>query len=333
MAELKNSEGPPAAHNGDFLRKHNSSRPGAWKCLREARWRRPMWRLADSQHGSDQVVQRPGQVLPGDQDNLVIDVKMADRPSRNRAAGRQGGRAARARASSSSHGPVSLDAAVSAIRRRMVPSGPIRVTTTLISSVCPLRAHFGRQTTTMAACGHARLVTRLADWRKRDRAPQPSNDRRGSRQSRRGRPAQDPAASRTARRRRTAKRKITPNRKPGRWRVHHERAGWNDQFWCPCGSGGRHAAGAGDGSRRGKRGQCRAGSLGIGPVRIPNGMPTPDTVGLCRYRAYCDQLRAFGLSRYVALRRLGNGLACGCHGTAHGAWWPCHARGCSVPRG
>jgi hypothetical protein len=50
-----------------------------------------MWRLADSQHGSDQVVQRPGQVLLGDQDNLVIDAKMVDRPSRNRAAGRQGG--------------------------------------------------------------------------------------------------------------------------------------------------------------------------------------------------------------------------------------------------
>ena len=50
-----------------------------------------MGRLADSQHGSDQVVQRPGQVLLGDQDNLVIDAKMADRPSRNRAVGRQGG--------------------------------------------------------------------------------------------------------------------------------------------------------------------------------------------------------------------------------------------------
>ena len=50
-----------------------------------------MWRLADSQHGSDQVVQRPGQVLPGDQDNLVIDAKMADRTSRDRTVGRQGG--------------------------------------------------------------------------------------------------------------------------------------------------------------------------------------------------------------------------------------------------
>ena len=126
---------------------------------------------ADSQHGGDQVVQRPGQVLPGDQDNLVIDAKMVNRPSRNRAVGRQGGRAASARARSSSHGPVSPGAPVSTIRRRMVPSGPIRVTTTLISSVCPLRAHFGRQTTTMAARGHARPVTRLADCRKRDHAP------------------------------------------------------------------------------------------------------------------------------------------------------------------
>src|SRR5271170_2969351 len=52
---------------------------------------RSMWRLADSQHGSDQVVQRPGQVLLGNQDNLVIDAKMADRPSRNREVGRQSG--------------------------------------------------------------------------------------------------------------------------------------------------------------------------------------------------------------------------------------------------
>ena len=48
-----------------------------------------MWRLADGQHGSDQVVQRSGQVLLGDQDNLVIDAKMVDRPSRNRAVRRR----------------------------------------------------------------------------------------------------------------------------------------------------------------------------------------------------------------------------------------------------
>jgi hypothetical protein len=39
-----------------------------------------MWRLADSQHGSDQVVQWPGQVLLGYQDNLVIDTKMETVP-------------------------------------------------------------------------------------------------------------------------------------------------------------------------------------------------------------------------------------------------------------
>jgi hypothetical protein len=70
--------------------------PGAWKWPREAPlagWAATgsIWRLADSQHGSDQVVQRPGQVLFGDQDNLVIDAKMVDRLSRNRAVGRHGG--------------------------------------------------------------------------------------------------------------------------------------------------------------------------------------------------------------------------------------------------
>ena len=50
-----------------------------------------MWRLADGQHGSDQVVQRPGQVVLGDEGNLVIDAKMVDRLSRNRAVGPQGG--------------------------------------------------------------------------------------------------------------------------------------------------------------------------------------------------------------------------------------------------
>jgi hypothetical protein len=49
-----------------------------------------MWRLADGQHGNDQVVQRPGQVVLGDQDNLVIGAKMVDRPSRNRALGLRG---------------------------------------------------------------------------------------------------------------------------------------------------------------------------------------------------------------------------------------------------
>jgi hypothetical protein len=38
-----------------------------------------MWRLADGEHGGDQVGQRPGQVMLGDQDNLVIDAKMVVR--------------------------------------------------------------------------------------------------------------------------------------------------------------------------------------------------------------------------------------------------------------
>ena len=83
-------------------------------------------RLADGQHGSDQVVKWPGQVLLGDQDNLVIDVKMVDRTSRNRAVGRHGGQGA---CEEFLHGLVSLDMTVSTMRRRMVPSGPIRVTT------------------------------------------------------------------------------------------------------------------------------------------------------------------------------------------------------------
>ena len=49
-----------------------------------------MWRLADGEYGGDQVIQRPGQVVLGDQDNLVIDAKMVDRPSRNRVVGRSG---------------------------------------------------------------------------------------------------------------------------------------------------------------------------------------------------------------------------------------------------
>jgi hypothetical protein len=54
-----------------------------------------MCRLADGQHGSDQIVQRPGQVVLGDQGNLVINAKMADRPSRNRTVGRHGGQGTR----------------------------------------------------------------------------------------------------------------------------------------------------------------------------------------------------------------------------------------------
>jgi hypothetical protein len=99
------------------------------------------WSLAQdgvsprAKQGGDQLVQRPGQVVSGDQDNLLTGAEMVNRAAGYRVVGR---RAARARAMSSSHGPASPDTAVSAIRCRMVPSGPIQVTTTLISSVCPL---------------------------------------------------------------------------------------------------------------------------------------------------------------------------------------------------
>ena len=48
-----------------------------------------IWRLADGEHGGDQVIQRPGQVVLSDQDNPVIDAKMVNRPSRNRVVGRR----------------------------------------------------------------------------------------------------------------------------------------------------------------------------------------------------------------------------------------------------
>lgn len=54
-----------------------------------------MRRLADGQHGGNQVVQRLGQVVLGDQDNLVINAKMVDRPSGNRTVGRHGGQGTR----------------------------------------------------------------------------------------------------------------------------------------------------------------------------------------------------------------------------------------------
>jgi hypothetical protein len=38
-----------------------------------------MWRLADGEHGGDQVIQRPEQVVLGDQDTLLTDAKMVDR--------------------------------------------------------------------------------------------------------------------------------------------------------------------------------------------------------------------------------------------------------------
>jgi hypothetical protein len=48
-----------------------------------------MWRLADGEYGGDQIVQRPGQVVLGDRDSLLIDAKMVDRVRRNRAVERQ----------------------------------------------------------------------------------------------------------------------------------------------------------------------------------------------------------------------------------------------------
>src|SRR5215813_482786 len=51
---------------------------------------------------------------------------------------------ARARLTSPSHWDASLRPAVSTSRRRIVPSHSIRVTTTLISPVCPFRSHSGR---------------------------------------------------------------------------------------------------------------------------------------------------------------------------------------------
>ena len=74
----------------------------------------------------------------GDQDGPVIDAEMVDRAPWNRSVGRPG---SQARAMSSSQRPTSLRAAVSTTRRSTVPYGSIRVTTTLISPVCPLQLH------------------------------------------------------------------------------------------------------------------------------------------------------------------------------------------------
>lgn len=127
-----------------------------------------MWRLADGQHGRDQIVQRPVQVVLGDQGNLVIDAKMVDGPSRNRAVGRQSG-----------PGPVRRVPPTGRHRwtRRCPPSGAAWCRPGRSGSPRPSSAQFvslphsGRQTTTTAAaCGHARAVTRPVDCRRRDRA-------------------------------------------------------------------------------------------------------------------------------------------------------------------
>ena len=36
------------------------------------------WRLAEGKHGGDQLVQRPGQVVSGDQDNPLTGAKMVN---------------------------------------------------------------------------------------------------------------------------------------------------------------------------------------------------------------------------------------------------------------
>jgi hypothetical protein len=53
-----------------------------------------VWCLADGEHGGDQVIQRPGQVVLGDQDTLLTDAKMVDLAPRNRPVGRRGSQGA-----------------------------------------------------------------------------------------------------------------------------------------------------------------------------------------------------------------------------------------------
>ena len=63
--------------------------------LADALFTGSIWRFADGEHGSDQVGQRPRQVVLGDQDNLLIHAEMVDRIPRNRAVGRRGSQGAR----------------------------------------------------------------------------------------------------------------------------------------------------------------------------------------------------------------------------------------------
>ena len=164
-----------------------------------------MWRLADGQHGSDQVVQRPGQVTLGDEGNLVIGAKMVDRSSRNRAVGRQGGQRTCEEllpwAGVAGRGGVNHPAPHGAVWADQGHDDPHQLSLSL-------QPHFGRHITTMAPCGHVWPLTHLADCRKRDRArTQPSHERCRPRPAQRGRSAQDDTASRAACRQRTAKRK------------------------------------------------------------------------------------------------------------------------------
>ena len=47
--------------------------------LADALFTGSLWRLADGEYDGNQVIQRPGQVGLGDQDDLLIDAKMVDR--------------------------------------------------------------------------------------------------------------------------------------------------------------------------------------------------------------------------------------------------------------
>ena len=73
-----------AAPNGGSCGKHNPSPRRARRHRKERSAGELVtgstWWLADGEHGGNQVVPRPGQVVLGDQDNPVIDAKMVDRP-------------------------------------------------------------------------------------------------------------------------------------------------------------------------------------------------------------------------------------------------------------
>jgi hypothetical protein len=53
------------------------------------------WCLAEGKYRGDQVIQRPGQVVSGDQDNPLTGAKMVNRTPRNRAVRRRGSQGAR----------------------------------------------------------------------------------------------------------------------------------------------------------------------------------------------------------------------------------------------
>ena len=161
---------------------------------------------------SDQVIQRPGQVMPGDQCNLVIDAKMADRPSRNRAVGRQGGQGTRQEllpwAAVAGRGGVNHPAPHGAVRADQGHHDPHQFS--LSPPAAFRQAHHDDGGLRARPAG-----TRLAA---KSGTVHPSAQSRalhandlaiaeGKACTGRGRPAQDDTASRAARHRRTAKRK------------------------------------------------------------------------------------------------------------------------------